>query len=441
MYLYKNRNNIYPNKINYHQINILFLIITFLLLFLGIRFFSVCAVFAFVLNIIVFFFLPTELIFCDLFFLLSLASIYKYGPGTVSFFTVLELTAIVVILFREKRLDAKFTIILCIYMCYVLIVCFINSTFDLLNFVKQIMNFFILYLFVRTVNKSIFNKVIIFYVFGVIASSIVGLFSKYIPNFYEYIRYVGAYIDGETYTRFTGLFGDPNYYSVNLILGLAGLILLYYKKEINIIFWICFICLSLFGFLTYSKSFILMYCGVCCMFIYVCLKMKKIFITSAFFLAFIGIFILGILGKIPIVNAIIERLTNFSDFDSLTTGRFHLWQTYIQYFIDNVTSFVFGRGLVVERVGDLGAHNTYIDYLYYLGLIGTVVNLSCLYICLSNNIGKKHVNLLNFSGVAIIFVMYFFLSMFFAFDLVFHIIIAWIYFKLDLKPKKLKIGG
>ena len=169
--------------------------------------------------------------------------------------------------------------------------------------------------------------------------------------------------------------------------------------------------------------------------------MKKIFITSAFFLAFIGIFILGILGKIPIVNAIIERLTNFSDFDSLTTGRFHLWQTYIQYFIDNVTSFVFGRGLVVERVGDLGAHNTYIDYLYYLGLIGTVVNLSCLYICLSNNIGKKHVNLLNFSGVAIIFVMYFFLSMFFAFDLVFHIIIAWIYFKLDLKPKKLKIGG
>ena len=261
------KSNVLAKNLDIQRINLIILSILYVTIFLGIRFFPLLTVAAFVLNCIFFIFLPTELIFCDLFFLLSLASIYKYEPGTVSFFTILELTAIAIILFREKRLDAKFTIILCIFMCYVLIVCSINSTFDLLNFVKQIMNFFILYLFVRTVNKSIFNKVIIFYVFGVIASSIVGLFSKYIPNFYEYIRYVGAYIDGETYTRFTGLFGDPNYYSVNLILGLAGLILLYYKKEINIIFWICFICLSLFGFLTYSKSFILMYCGVCCMFI------------------------------------------------------------------------------------------------------------------------------------------------------------------------------
>ena len=264
--------------------NIAFILITFLLLFLGMRFFAMFAVFAFVLNIFVFLFLPTELIFCDLFFLLSLASIYKYSPGTTSFFTLIEIYAIVLIAFRKKKFDLKFLISLSIFICYILLICLFNLTFDFANFIKQIMNIIILYFFVRTVDKAVYKSIILYYVFGVVAASIIGLFSKYIPNFYEYIRFVDWMVDGVDYTRFTGLSGDPNYYSINLILSFSGIILLNYRNELKFSFWLLFVCLTVFGLLTLSKSFILMYFFVCIMLIYACVKKRKFFVPIIFFI-------------------------------------------------------------------------------------------------------------------------------------------------------------
>lgn len=416
--------------------NIAFILITFLLLFLGMRFFAMFAVFAFVLNIFIFLFLPTELIFCDLFFLLSLASIYKYSPGTTSFFTLIEIYAIVLIAFREKKFDLKFLISLSIFICYILLICLINLTFDFANFIKQIMNIIILYFFVRTVDKAVYKSIILFYVFGVVAASIIGLFSKYIPNFYEYIQYVNGMVDGVDHTRFTGLSGDPNYYSVNLILSFSGIILLNYRNELKFSFWLLFACLTIFGLLTLSKSFILMYFFVCIMLIYTCVKKRKFFVLIIFCIAFIIILTLGILGVIPIVNSIVERLTSFDDFNSLTTGRFNLWKMYLNYFDVNINTFILGNGILVRWLNDKAAHNTYIDYLYYLGLVGTILNLICWKVCFLACEEKRKLKLLNLCGITIIIIMYFFLSMFFAYDLIFHVMIAWIYFKMDLSYSK-----
>lgn len=87
-------------------------------------------------------------------------------------------------------------------------------------------------------------------------------------------------------------------------------------------------------------------------------------------------------------------------------------------------------------VGNKAAHNTYIDFLYYLGLVGTILNLICWKVCFLACEEKRKLKLLNLCGITIIIIMYFFLSMFFAYDLIFHVMIAWIYFKMDLSYSK-----
>jgi membrane protein len=243
-------------------------------------------------------------------------------------------------------------------------------------------------------------------------------------------------VDGVDHTRFTGLSGDPNYYSVNLILSFSGIILLNYRNELKFSFWLLFACLTIFGLLTLSKSFILMYFFVCIMLIYACVKKRKFFVPIIFCIAFIIILTLGIWGVIPIVNSIVERLTSFDDFNSLTTGRFNLWKMYLNYFDVNINTFILGNGILVRWLNDKAAHNTYIDFLYYLGLVGTILNLICWKVCFLACEEKRKLKLLNLCGITIIIIMYFFLSMFFAYDLIFHVMIAWIYFKMDLSYSK-----
>ena len=76
-------------------------------------------------------------------------------------------------------------------------------------------------------------------------------------------------------------------------------------------------------------------------------------------------------GKIEIFSSVLSRFDEAADAESLTTGRSYIWSNYMSYLEKNPLVLWFGRGLGAEILNTHAAHNTYIDMLYYLGIVGT----------------------------------------------------------------------
>ena len=430
--------DIAAKKIDYTKINIGFLILMYILLFASVRFSSYISLAAICINCLFFFFLPSDLILLDLIFLMPFASIYKYGPGSTSFFTIVELFSLLVLFIRQNCVETKFVLGICILVVYMLFTGFLNDTLEFLTIVKQVMNFAIIYVFVRFFQPEMTKNTLIFYTYGIIFSSVIALFADSFPNFYEYIRMVEGMADGQSFQRFSGLYGDPNYYSVNLILSFCGIILLYHKRLIKWQFWICFVALTALGINTGSKSFLLMFVCVCIMFIISCLICKRYFIGTLFMIFCIVIGLMGLSGRIEMLNNILERIFAADDFNSLTTGRFSLWQSYIEYFSLHIDKLIFGGGLGAPLVNGKGSHNAYIDLFFNYGIVGTILFFYVLYCCFAYGEKSGKRTILNYSATAVILVMYFFLSMLFYFDIAFHFIVAWVIYRMNLQTGKNK---
>src|SRR5699024_8755203 len=99
-------------------------------------------------------------------------------------------------------------------------------------------------------------------------------------------------------------------------------------------------------------------------------------------LVFIVVVIIGavliIAGRITIFDIVFERLSQADDIESLTTGRSRIWKEYLSYFAEHAELLVFGRGLGAGLINRSASHNTYIDILYYLGIVGGALMLGML---------------------------------------------------------------
>ena len=137
-------------------------------------------------------------------------------------------------------------------------------------------------------------------------------------------------------------------------------------------------------------------------------------------------------GEIELFNGILYRITSANDISSLTTGRFDIWINYLSFLFDNLGRFLFGGGLGAEMLNKRVAHNTYIDLLYYLGILGTTLLITVFLTITSPKKNTAKLNLLNYSIWICIGVMYFFLSELFYFDCAFHIVIAIMVSKVDM---------
>ena len=128
----------------------------------------------------------------------------------------------------------------------------------------------------------------------------------------------------------------------------------------------------------------------------------------------------------------LSRIDDASDVNSLTTGRSNIWLSYCEFFLDNPFSTLFGGGFGAPLWQSHGAHNTYIDLIYYLGIIGTVLLALMFNALIKIRKGPSKFNLLNYSVWISVATMYFFLSELFYFDWAFHILIAILISKMDL---------
>ncbi len=373
-----------------------------------------------------------------LMFIMPFANIFKPSPSAQSFFTYLLLFYVFYSFIKRRKYCTTF-------LCgFLFLLIFLILQMSISTHILRTIKFAVYILFIYNSmcittndnNKSIYLS----YILGIITSSFVSILNI-IPNLPIYIgsNDLGYYYDD--LIRLAGLYGDPNYYSINLIIALCLIVIMFHNHQLKTLPSIVLsVCIVAFVSMTFSKSSFLMLLLPIGMLLYSRIKQRKYFIL---FLTIVGLLIFTIYvfaGKIELFNVVISRFTgngNVGSNNTLTTGRFNIWKNYLEHFsTSNLRTFVgngFGAELVKERV----AHNTYLDMIHYLGIMGTGLTLWCFWGISKLNGKQKHRNFFNRSVWLCVLVMYFFLSELFYFDWPFHIVIAFYVYRstIDVKPK------
>lgn len=397
----------------------------------------------YVFSLAAFLIMCLMLAFCDresnilqIFFVMPMANIFKLSPGVQSFFTVILLVYIVLHLILPRR--STFFVIL--FAVYVILGQLFGGGFNLFRTIKLICNFLFLSSTLNS-NVKINHKNIFFsYIIGNIVASV---FAKMSSGFFKIESYIGVKDLGglgefKDVVRFAGLYEDPNYYSISLVVSLCLLVVLFYRNEINVPeFFLWSSILVYFLIITYSKSAFIMLAIPLMMFEYTLYKKKKTSMLIVSFLVIAVLILLALSGKIPALNVIISRMTEADsesfDINASTTGRFNLWVSYAKYLIKNIKAGLFGVGIGTPLLNGAAAHNTYFDILYYLGVTGGALLLAVLVTISSQYIQKNMKRCsLNYSVIICILIMYFFLSELFYYDPPFHLLFAFMVLNMPL---------
>lgn len=364
----------------------------------------------------------TGKILCIMFFALPFSTIFKIGTGT-SFFTYWELLfAIMYFVKKNFRCTRReigiilFTLFLAANQC-------LHGTLD----VTMTLKFFSYLILLTAIANYTFedgNKtVFLCYITGYIMSSFSMLSDGVLFNIRPYVNVKLERVNGEYITRFAGLYGDPNYYVVNIIISMVLLVILFGKKQIRFLYAaVLMIPLVVFTAMTGSKSGLLMLAPVAAFFIYQCFARRHYFfgVLSTILAGVAAVMIFS--GEIELFSKVLDRLFNGSG--GLTSGRADTtWYRYLLYFSEAPLRMVFGRSIAFYDLDGIIAHNTYIDLLYELGIVGTVWLLAIIWKSYRCTV-KIRRNLLNYSVLLVILAMYFFLSELQYFDPPFHVALA-----------------
>lgn len=232
--------------------------------------------------------------------------------------------------------------------------------------------------------KYDFFQVVLFFSLGIIVASLCAQsFAEY-PNIRKFIR-VDSYL---TIVRRCGFYRDPNFYTAQILAAMGGVLALLLqetKKGRTALLSVLLLLLLYCGFLSGSKSFVLVAMVILALWIIGILKMRGKLGLKTFLL--IGLLIaVGYIATSALFSGLIKvLLTRFSftkDMESFTTGRTTLWRIYIQELLSNVKVFFLGRGFADIKINGRASHSTIIQLFYQFGLIGVpalVYWISCFF--------------------------------------------------------------
>ncbi|SFT25341.1 hypothetical protein [Paenibacillus sp. BC26] len=316
-----------------------------------------------------------------LLFLLAFSTIFKLQPGGNTFFSVLILVAILKLLFTNRNIKFSFkeVLILITFICYVLV--WDNSLEALVRLINIVMYLVLMILVFKQNQKMELRSILMFFSLGIILASIAGLFSAQIPGLLSFLNQAKIKLEPGLYiNRFSGIQSNPNFFTMDISIAIAGWFGLITSGRIKSMDYIVVIILSVFGFMSISKSFLVMYV-ILLLFLLITLGKQKILGVIKGVLI-IGVIFIGIYLFIDksYFSAFLSRLSNDSNnlsFSSVTTGRYDLWTDYVKYIFSNAKVLLFGEGIGAGDYNQRAAHNYFIETLYYLGVMGALLYLWC----------------------------------------------------------------
>lgn len=363
-----------------------------------------------------------------LFFILPFAPIFKLKGGGTSCFTYITIMY-VCLHYVRKNWKININDVFVLFMVFYIIACeCVSQTVNVIRTVKFANNFLLVAIFTNIDNLKWHKSIFISYILGFIIS---GLLSAFATNYLPISDYVTTKVElfpgGTSIERFSGLYNDPNYFSINVIISLCLITNMLRRNEISSIAALGFsLLLVYFAAKTVSKSALLMlaFPAVICMW-------NSIRNRRTGMIVFISIAIILVIyliqnGRITIFENTLNRLASGKSggIERITSGRYDIWNSFIDYFEQFPFKTIIGNGVGIFYLDGRASHNTYIDFIYQLGIVGTVLYCYIIarYFKNMQRLSRRNIN--NYAVLICIVVMYAFLSQLQEFDLPFQIALA-----------------
>lgn len=378
---------------------------------------------------------PLDFSFSVMLFILPMATIFKLAPGQASLFTFAQLIWVVCAFWKSDMQATKTDAGIILFSFYLIICQIFNGGLSISATLKLTFGLFMVVAIKKRKLYGSYTSMFLCYISGVFVSSLLMYIDLPLFKITTYVsskteRLVGAEV-GDNITRFAGLYGDPNYYSVNVIIAMILILCLYRKKKLtsiqSVIMTAPFV---FFAAKTGSKSALFMLVIPAILFICISLKNRHYIIACASMIVVVFAVWMILNGKIAAFSVAIQRLTaNHASLNELTTGRGSKWTEFLKYIWERPVVLVFGKSLLNVVLNGGAPHNTYIDMLFQLGVFGTIWIVGILGTAWIDK--HKNKTMLNYSLAGAVAILYFFLSELQYADFAFHLALCLIVANLD----------
>lgn len=362
------------------------------------------------------------------FFLLPFANIFKANSAGSSFFTYLTVFLALKLIISKKSIEKRFLLVWMALFAIQAIGC--RGQITLL--IKQATVLLLLYGYFHGCQSDL-KQVVLNLAWGMLASCIVANMTDVFPGISDYMRVVRAYEVSADKYRFTGLYSDPNYLSEVLIVLCVSLFIFLQQKRIDTKYWAIIVALLAFGTQTISKSFFLMLAVLVILFVVIAFKRRNSNVLIAMALCGTVLIGLALVGKLTLFDNILKRFMSGGDF---TTGRVGLWKSYIKELILNPLNILIGFGIGSSL--SYMAHNTLLDFIYYYGVLGSIVYAVGIKYAVKERI--CYTDLMHWAPAICFLMTSFFLSNLLWFDFGYNLILILSFIVEDTQYESKKVG-
>lgn len=232
------------------------------------------------------------------------------------------------------------------------------------------------------------KKVIELFALGIICSCLFAYLYPYSSRLQEVLE---EYITADGVSRFAGLWHYGILAMVIIVSMSALCILKFFGKINNIKFVIYCIILTYFGLKTMSRGFLISLFLLSLVFIIVyAIKNKRQGVK--FLIAYLGLFIIALIVFRKYVIELLGRISDGLSSDLIEMsdelkkqifagevhydpGRIGLWKLYILDIFSSAFVTLFGRGISRPYIGQMHAHNEFLNFLWANGIFGCIIYL------------------------------------------------------------------
>lgn len=220
--------------------------------------------------------------------------------------------------------------------------------------------------------------------FGLISSSLLSALGLLIPNYQ-----LSAILQG----RFRGYTNNPNNIYQRAIFIITYYIYLYLSNNLSHLkFYSTYAACALITLLSGSKTglFFLVLFTLLFIIIYLYQDFKKRYKFALLFV--LSIAIAGFILKDYLISTLNRFFYNKENLiTSILTNRDKIWILYINGWLENCFTFLFGRGMFGAEVffplenARVGSHNLYLFILYRFGIVGAIAFAYCIYLIIKHH--------------------------------------------------------
>lgn len=284
---------------------------------------------------------------------------------------------------KEKKINWKLIVPFLVFFVYIAIP--LNHKFNLVNVGETAVWLTLFYLLIVYFDEIKLPTYLNALLAGILYSSFIGLFSA---NFTYFSDLIGVFYIGATH-RFSGLMVNPNVYYELMLIALTLIYVLIYNKQIKKTYLLLVLPLTIFGILSISKTFAMALALLMVLILISCVvkfrKDKLLIIGFMFVLVFVAFLLAftqsqSLFSRVETVQEVATATEAEQQADAILTGRFSIWQLYIEDFTSSWTNLIFGKGLgsATGLIPGTNSHNAYIQFVYELGLLGADIFVRCL---------------------------------------------------------------